>query len=98
MIAIQDNLIPLSRLSGMNPWEYLIDGHHNLAWCNVFKAASSSWMWIFNILAGYEEDYLNDPNNKHVGCILMAIVVDWYFFYGLRCVKSNVTLYRADLI
>ena len=50
----------------LNPWEYLLDAPHNLAWCNVFKAASSSWMWIFNILAGYDEEYLRDPKNTHV--------------------------------
>lgn len=35
-----------------NPWEYLVDQKHHLVWCNVFKAASTSWMYNFNILAG----------------------------------------------
>lgn len=26
--------------------------------CNVFKAASSSWMFNFNVLAGYTPNYL----------------------------------------
>lgn len=36
-----------------NPWEFLVDTKHHLVWCNVFKAASTSWMYNFNILAGY---------------------------------------------
>lgn len=36
-----------------NPWEYLVDRKHHLVWCNVFKAASTSWMYNFNILAGW---------------------------------------------
>lgn len=35
-----------------NPWEFLVDNKHRLVWCNVFKAASTSWMYNFNILAG----------------------------------------------
>ncbi|XP_025830159.1 uncharacterized protein LOC108735425 isoform X1 [Agrilus planipennis] len=35
-----------------NPWEFLINRKHHLVWCNVFKAASSSWMYNFNVLAG----------------------------------------------
>lgn len=33
-----------------NAWEFVIDAHHNIIWCNVFKAASSSWMFNFNLL------------------------------------------------
>ena len=39
-------------------WEYLINEKYNLIWCNVFKAASSTWFWNFNLLAGYSEDEL----------------------------------------
>lgn len=35
-----------------NPWEFLINKKYHLVWCNVFKAASTSWMYNFNILAG----------------------------------------------
>ncbi|KAF4521883.1 hypothetical protein B566_EDAN008396 [Ephemera danica] len=41
-----------------NAWEFFIDHRHHLIWCNVFKAASSTWMYNFNLLAGYKEDYL----------------------------------------
>ncbi|XP_077283689.1 carbohydrate sulfotransferase 11-like [Arctopsyche grandis] len=41
-----------------NHWEFFIAPHHNLVWCNIFKAASSSWMYKFNILGGYKEDFL----------------------------------------
>lgn len=33
-----------------NAWEFLISPGHGLAWCNVFKAASSTWMYYFNLL------------------------------------------------
>lgn len=36
-----------------NPWEFLVNQQYHLVWCNVFKAASSSWMYNFNILAGW---------------------------------------------
>lgn len=35
-----------------NPWEFLVNRKHHLVWCNVFKAASTSWMYNFNLLAG----------------------------------------------
>lgn len=35
-----------------NAWEFLVDNKHHLIWCNIFKAASTSWMYNFNILAG----------------------------------------------
>ncbi|KAI9586778.1 hypothetical protein GQX74_002625 [Glossina fuscipes] len=34
-----------------NPWEFLVNKKYHIIWCNVFKAASSSWMFNFNILA-----------------------------------------------
>ena len=37
-----------------NAWEFLISPGHGLAWCNVFKAASSTWMYYFNILGKYK--------------------------------------------
>ncbi|GAB0092258.1 Carbohydrate sulfotransferase [Sergentomyia squamirostris] len=41
-----------------NAWEFFVSTGHGLAWCNVFKAASSSWMYYFNILGGYNLAYL----------------------------------------
>lgn len=35
-----------------NAWEFLVNREHHLVWCNVFKAASTSWMYNFNLLAG----------------------------------------------
>ncbi|XP_076268359.1 carbohydrate sulfotransferase 11-like isoform X1 [Rhynchophorus ferrugineus] len=43
-----------------NPWEYLVNDKHHLVWCNVFKAASTSWMYNFNILAGYSPKFLRN--------------------------------------
>lgn len=34
----------------INRKEFFVDHAHNLVWCNIFKAASSSWLYKFNIL------------------------------------------------
>uniref|UniRef100_A0A182QLS7 Carbohydrate sulfotransferase n=1 Tax=Anopheles farauti TaxID=69004 RepID=A0A182QLS7_9DIPT len=41
-----------------NAWEFFISPGHGIAWCNIFKAASSTWMYYFNILGGYSVKYL----------------------------------------
>ncbi|XP_023727939.1 carbohydrate sulfotransferase 11 isoform X2 [Cryptotermes secundus] len=43
-----------------NPWEFLVNRPYHLVWCNVFKAASTSWMYNFNILAGYNSKFLKN--------------------------------------
>lgn len=35
-----------------NSWEFFVNSEYKLVWCNVFKAASTSWIYNFNILAG----------------------------------------------
>jgi len=42
-----------------NPWEYIVNKEAGLVWCNIFKSASSSWMYVFNVLAGYEKKFLD---------------------------------------
>ncbi|XP_034482972.1 carbohydrate sulfotransferase 11 isoform X1 [Drosophila innubila] len=42
-----------------NTWEFLVNKKYHIIWCNVFKAASSSWMFNFNVLAGYTPSYLH---------------------------------------
>lgn len=37
----------------VNSWEFFISPGHGLAWCNIFKAASSAWMYYFNILGEF---------------------------------------------
>ncbi|KAA0202760.1 hypothetical protein HAZT_HAZT009304 [Hyalella azteca] len=44
--------------NSINAWEFLINKKFNLVWCSVFKAASSTWFYNFNILAGYSENFL----------------------------------------
>lgn len=34
----------------INNKEFFVDHAHNLVWCNIFKAASSYWLYKFNIL------------------------------------------------
>ncbi|XP_066942973.1 carbohydrate sulfotransferase 8-like isoform X1 [Macrobrachium rosenbergii] len=41
-----------------NAWEFLINAKFGLVWCNVFKAASSTWFYNFNLLAGFTEQEL----------------------------------------
>ncbi|CAH1394088.1 unnamed protein product [Nezara viridula] len=45
-----------------NPWEFLINKKYHLVWCNIFKAASTSWMYNFNLLAGYKPNFLKRTN------------------------------------
>jgi len=44
------------------PWEYFINWEHNFVWCNVFKSASTSWMYVFNVMAGYPQKFLKKTN------------------------------------
>ncbi|GLH08403.1 Carbohydrate sulfotransferase, partial [Gryllus bimaculatus] len=48
----------LQREGEPNAWEFFIDSRHSLVWCNVFKAASTAWLYNFNLLAGYSESFL----------------------------------------
>ncbi|KAK7078696.1 hypothetical protein SK128_015279 [Halocaridina rubra] len=38
--------------------QFMINRKYGLIWCNIFKAASSTWLWNFNSLAGYSETEL----------------------------------------
>ena len=40
----------LNKAGEPNAWEFFIDSTHSLVWCNIFKAASSTWLYNFNIL------------------------------------------------
>ncbi|XP_055539620.1 carbohydrate sulfotransferase 11 isoform X2 [Wyeomyia smithii] len=41
-----------------NAWEFFISPGHGLAWCSIFKAGSSAWMFYFNLLGGYDHRFL----------------------------------------
>lgn len=41
-----------------NAWEFIVSQRHNLVWCPVFKSASSIWLYYFNVLGGYNVEYL----------------------------------------
>ncbi|XP_055708756.1 carbohydrate sulfotransferase 11-like [Phlebotomus papatasi] len=51
-----------------NSWEFLINKQYRLVWCNVFKAASTSWMYNFNLMAGYKPQFLK--KSKEVPLVL----------------------------
>ncbi|XP_023951221.2 carbohydrate sulfotransferase 11 isoform X2 [Bicyclus anynana] len=42
----------------INSKEFFVDHAHNIVWCNIFKAASTSWLYNFNILGGYDKKFL----------------------------------------
>lgn len=42
-----------------NAWEYLINRQYHVIWCNIFKAASTSWMYNFNLMANYTAAFLD---------------------------------------
>ncbi|CAD6228175.1 GSCOCG00006390001-RA-CDS [Cotesia congregata] len=41
-----------------NAWEFFVNRDYHLIWCNIFKAASTSWIYNFNRLAGYSPQFL----------------------------------------
>ncbi|XP_053602588.1 carbohydrate sulfotransferase 11-like isoform X2 [Plodia interpunctella] len=43
----------------INSKEFFLDHTHKLVWCNIFKAASSSWLYNFNVLGGYDKMFLS---------------------------------------
>lgn len=45
-----------------NAWEYLINRQYHVIWCNIFKAASTSWMYNFNLMANYSAAFLEKTN------------------------------------
>ncbi|CAL4114623.1 unnamed protein product [Meganyctiphanes norvegica] len=49
-----------------NAWEFLVNKEHGLVWCNIFKAASSTWFYNFNLLAGYTKKHLAKSKNTPV--------------------------------
>lgn len=46
-----------------NPYEFYINRQHRLIWCKVYKAASSSWLYNFNVMAGYAPAFLRHTDN-----------------------------------
>lgn len=46
----------------INNKEFFVDHTHSLVWCNIFKAASSSWLYNFNILGKKHDFYCHNLN------------------------------------
>lgn len=57
-----------SRGQKANAWEYLINRQYHVIWCNIFKAASTSWMYNFNLMANYSAAFLD--KTKEVPLVL----------------------------
>ncbi|XP_018324385.1 carbohydrate sulfotransferase 11-like [Agrilus planipennis] len=49
--------------------EYLINNRYKLVYCKIFKAASSSWLYNFNLMAGYNTSYINEFITDPMGLI-----------------------------
>lgn len=45
-----------------NAWEFFISPGHGLAWCNVFKAASTTWIYYFNILGKFHNQAVTEQH------------------------------------
>ena len=52
----------------LNPWEYFVVKRQpkNLVWCNVFKSASSSWLYVLNQLSGHATNFLDGSREPPV--------------------------------
>lgn len=63
-----------------NAWEFFISPGHGIAWCNVFKAASSTWMYYFNILGkcAYHFHICNSAKTKKLHITYISIQFDIY--------------------
>lgn len=80
-----------------NPWEFLVNKKYHLIWCNVFKAASTSWMYNFNILAGYSPEFLRRSNivplelaRKRYERVNIAQVISKMYFSVRMWKKFNI--------
>ncbi|XP_069952928.1 carbohydrate sulfotransferase 11-like isoform X2 [Cherax quadricarinatus] len=51
----EEKLTPEEKAQPANSNEFLISDKYKLVWCNVFKAASTTWMFNFFIMAGKTE-------------------------------------------
>lgn len=49
--------------ASINSKEFFVDHVHNLVWCNIFKAASSFWLYKFNVL-GMSSSFFGLSNLK----------------------------------
>ncbi|XP_064094994.1 carbohydrate sulfotransferase 11-like isoform X2 [Macrobrachium nipponense] len=55
-------LILSEQTQPINSKEFLISEKYKLVWCNVFKAASSSWVYNFMLMAGYSDKEMRKQN------------------------------------
>ncbi|XP_042890743.1 carbohydrate sulfotransferase 11-like [Penaeus japonicus] len=49
-----------------NSKEFLISERFNLVWCNIFKAASSTWLYNFLLMAGFSQEELKKSGSSPV--------------------------------
>lgn len=76
-----------------NSWEFLINHDYGLVWCNVFKAASTSWMYNFNILAGYSPKFL-----KRTKAVPLSLARKKYPRPSVEFLKKSMENYFSFII
>ncbi|XP_042890742.1 carbohydrate sulfotransferase 13-like [Penaeus japonicus] len=60
------SLSPAELSEEPNSKEFLINREYKLVWCNVFKAASSTWLYNFLLLAGVSEKVIRQSRSSPV--------------------------------
>lgn len=61
-------LSPSERQNPVNSKEFLISNKYKLIWCNIFKSASSSWLYNFVKMSGPKENKLKKAKGSPIEC------------------------------
>lgn len=73
-----------------NAWEFFISPGHGIAWCNVFKAASSTMMFYFNILGKlYNLQCLIHFHPNVVYHLHLHLQIQEPFFFNILYIRSQ---------
>ncbi|XP_037798881.1 carbohydrate sulfotransferase 11-like isoform X2 [Penaeus monodon] len=62
----ETSLSPAELTEAPNSREFLINRDYGLVWCNVFKAASSTWLYNFLLLAGIPQKVIERSRSSPV--------------------------------
>ncbi|GAB0087834.1 Carbohydrate sulfotransferase [Sergentomyia squamirostris] len=63
----QRGIYSLRTRNSPNSREFFIEKKYRIVWCNVFKAASTSWLYNFNIMAGYNLQFIEESKKNPLG-------------------------------
>ncbi|XP_063599164.1 carbohydrate sulfotransferase 11-like [Penaeus indicus] len=62
----ETSLSPAELAEAPNSREFLINRDYGLVWCNVFKAASSTWLYNFLLMAGISQKVIKTSGSSPV--------------------------------